>query len=200
METLAGQDEQSPYHESLMRRDRKQIISDGNQFALKKTEQCSGSMSEMRRWKKRKEVSIQPLTPKQGLTSSRSKPAVWKARFDSNRKIFYTLLTCHQQSKNQMCQAWYYKDLRVWWGKHCPVGGVTACPFHLVKDGEEGEEKAGHRLPRWHPCSPPLRPGGDGCIETSAWDFPGGSAVESACQCNSCRFDPWSRKIPHTTE
>lgn len=44
-----GQGEQSPYHVSLIRRDRKQIISDGNQFALKKTGQCSGSVSEMRR-------------------------------------------------------------------------------------------------------------------------------------------------------
>ena len=199
METLAGQDEQSPYHESLMRRDRKQIISDGNQFALKKTEQCSGSMSEMRRWKNGKKSAFSPWPWNKDWQAPAASQQSGKPGL-TQTKIFYTLLTCHQQSKNQMCQAWYYKDLWVWWGKHCPVGGVTACPFHLVKDGEEGEEEAGHRHPCWHPCAPPLRPGGDGRIETSAWDFPGGSAVESACQCNSCRLDPWSGKIPHVTE
>ena len=28
------------------------------------------------------------------------------------------------------------------------------------------------------------------------WGFPGGSVVESACQCKRHGFNPWDRKIP----
>ena len=32
------------------------------------------------------------------------------------------------------------------------------------------------------------------------WGFPGGSVIESTCQCRRYGFDPWSRKILHAVE
>ena len=54
------------------------------------------------------------------------------------------------------------------------------------------------------PCSPPERPVMSpaeghsplGWKQRELWVSLGLSGMESSCQCRSCGFDPWSRKIP----
>ena len=89
---LAGQDQGSPYHYILMRRDRKQIISDGNQCS-EEIGLCNGSIRPVREGM---EGSQHPAFDHQNrMDEPPASQHPWKARLEKSPLTY-------QQTKNQV--------------------------------------------------------------------------------------------------